>query len=184
MKFTVSYSYIRSLIRVIRVVYIMAISKDKKKEIVKKVSDAVKGSKSVVFVNFHGITVKDSTKVRKQLKTHDIKFLVAKKTLTERALKDAGIAGEMPALLGEIGLAYGADLIAPAREVFSFKKELDTKFGIVGGIFDGKFMNQSEMLSIATIPDQKTLYAQFVNLINSPIQGFVMALSEIAKSKS
>ena len=44
-------------------------------------------------------------------------------------------------------------------------------------------MNREEMVSIAQIPGLKTLQAQFVNLINSPIQGFVMALSEIAKKK-
>jgi ribosomal protein L10 len=39
------------------------------------------------------------------------------------------------------------------------------------------------MESIALIPSQKTLYAQFVNIINSPIQGFVVALNAIAEKK-
>ena len=45
-------------------------------------------------------------------------------------------------------------------------------------------MTLSEMVTIAQIPGLKTLQAQFVNLINSPIQGFVMALSQIAKQKA
>ena len=39
------------------------------------------------------------------------------------------------------------------------------------------------MISIASIPTLQVLYGQFVNLINSPIQGFAMVLSEIAKQK-
>ena len=40
------------------------------------------------------------------------------------------------------------------------------------------------MTAIATIPSQKTLQGMFVNVINSPIQGFVMALDQIAKKKT
>ena len=47
-----------------------------------------------------------------------------------------------------------------------------------------KFMSKEEMMGIALIPSQKTLHAMFVNVINSPIQGFVMALDQIAKKKA
>jgi ribosomal protein L10 len=40
------------------------------------------------------------------------------------------------------------------------------------------------MMAIALIPSQQTLYAQFVNVINSPIQGLVVALSKIAEKKT
>jgi len=42
-------------------------------------------------------------------------------------------------------------------------------------------MSKEEMVAIAAIPSQQTLYAQFVNIINSPIQGLVMSLDAIAK---
>ena len=38
-------------------------------------------------------------------------------------------------------------------------------------------------MEIAMIPSREVLYAQFVNLINSPIQQFVVVLDQIAKSK-
>ena len=39
------------------------------------------------------------------------------------------------------------------------------------------------MITIASIPGIKTLQAQFVQLINSPIQRFVLALNAIAEKK-
>ena len=45
-------------------------------------------------------------------------------------------------------------------------------------------MSKEEMMAIALIPSQQTLYAQFVNVINSPIQGLVMALDAVAKKKT
>jgi ribosomal protein L10 len=39
------------------------------------------------------------------------------------------------------------------------------------------------MMEIAMIPSREVLYAQFVNLINTPIQQFAVVLDQIAKNK-
>lgn len=161
----------------------MAINKEKKVEILSKLKKIVKDSASVVFINFHSLPVVESSAVRKALRAKGVGYTVAKKTLTKKAFSEAGLAGEMPELPGELGIVYGTDPIEGAREVYEFQKKLDKKISILGGVFEGKFMSQSEMLTISQIPGLKTLQAQFVNLINSPIQGFVMALNEIAKKK-
>ena len=162
----------------------MPIKKAQKAEIVKEFGEVIKKANSAVFVNFHGLNVAETTKLRRELRRKNIGYTVAKKTLAKRALDAAKIEGQMPELLGELGVAYGKDLIAPAREVWNFQKTHKENLEIVGGIFEGKYMDKIQMTAIATIPPMEVLYGQFVNLINSPIQGFVMALSEIAKSKA
>lgn len=162
----------------------MAVSKAVKKEALEKLGKIFKDSASVVFVNFHGLGANDTVDTRKALAAQGVGYMVAKKTLTRKALGDAGISGDMPALDGELAIAHGADQTAPAREIYQFQKKLEDKISILGGIFDGAFVSKEKMLIIAQIPGRKTLEAQFVNLINSPIQGFVMALSEIAKKKA
>ncbi|HEY1037296.1 MAG TPA: 50S ribosomal protein L10 [Candidatus Paceibacterota bacterium] len=161
----------------------MAISKDQKHAIVARVKDILADSKSVVFVNFHKLPVSESTTIRRELRSKDVQFTVAKKTLTKRALADASVTGEMPSLEGELALVYSADLLAPAREIYEFQKKFADRVSILGGVFNGEYKNKTEMESIANIPSQKTLYAQFVNVINSPIQGIVMALNGIAEKK-
>ena len=162
----------------------MAVSKEKKGEILSKLKKIVKDSASIVFINFHSLPVTESSAIRKALRAKGVGYTVAKKSLTKKALSDGGIDGTMPEMPGELGIVYGADPIEGARGVYEFQKKLDKKIQIVGGVFENKFMNQAEMLVISQIPGLKTLQAQFVNLINSPIQGFVMALNEIAKKKS
>lgn len=162
----------------------MSISKNKKKEIVEKVSTLLKDSKSVVFFNFKGFNVKNTIEMRRALRELNVGYLVTKKTLAKRAFDEAKIEGTMPVIVGETAMAYGADLIAPAREVYNFQKKYKGNLAIVGGIFDGRYMNQDEMMALALIPSQQTLYAQFVNVINSPIQGLVVALDAIAKTKT
>ena len=161
----------------------MAITKAQKQTIFDETKSALEGSNSAVFVNFHGLTVDKVDALRSKLYEEGIGYKVVKKTLLRRALESMSYEGEIPALEGEIALAYGEDLTAPAREVYAFHEENKDRLQIVGGVFEGKFQNQSEMTEIATIPSVPVLRGMFVNVINSPIQGFVVALSRIAESK-
>lgn len=161
----------------------MAITKEKKKEILEKVRTAVDGAQSVVFVNFNGLNVSDTTELRSVLRNEGVGYTVAKKTLIGRALDNKDIKGERPEFEGELAIAYGEDLLAPAREIHTFSKKHKDNIAILGGIFEGEYKSKDEMLAIATIPPLQTLRAQFVNVINSPIQGFVMAVNAIADKK-
>lgn len=160
----------------------MPISKEKKKELLTKLK-TVASAKSLAFVNFHGLTVADSTELRRKLRETGVSYLVAKKTIARKALAESGISGSLPELSGELALAWSEDLLAPAREVFAFQKKFDNRISLLGGAFEGKFIGAEEIKVLALIPSRETLLAQFVNLINSPIQGLVMALDGVAKKK-
>ncbi len=161
----------------------MAISKQKKTDIVKKVKEDLSKAKTIVFVNFHGLPVVTTTAMRKSLRDKNVGYVVAKKTLIGLAFKDMAVEGQMPELPGEIALAYSEDMLEPAKGVYEYQKKNAEMVRIVGGVFLGKFVDALKMMSIATIPPREVLYGQFVNLINSPIQGLVMALDAIARKK-
>jgi large subunit ribosomal protein L10 len=117
------------------------------------------------------------------LKDENVGLFVAKKSWMVKAFEGSKATGVMPDLDGEVALAYGDDIVAPAREIYAFQKEYKDAIKIIGGVFEGVFTDAAHMVSIAAIPPQKTLYAMFVNVINSPIQGLVIGLDEIAKKK-
>lgn len=157
--------------------------KSTKEEMIKGLEKAVKDSGSVVFVNFHGLKVSDETALRRELRNQGVDYKVSRKTLLKRAL--AGKAeGEIPELSGEVAIAYSVDQVAGAREVYNFQKNHKVALNILGGIFNGKFLDSASMTEIAMIPSREVLYAQFVNLINSPLQRFAVVLDQIANSKS
>jgi len=161
----------------------MPITKEKKVAILGKLKEVVENSNTMVFVNFHGLTVLEMMALRRDLKESEVNFLVSKKTLVTKVLKESKTKGEMPALPGEISLAWGADILEPARKIFTNEKKLKNKISILGGIFQGSYMDKVQMTEIAQIPPRQTLLAQFVNIINSPIQGLVVGLSKIAEKK-
>ncbi len=162
----------------------MALTKQKKSELLKGFEKITKDSGSIVFVHARGLSVANTTTLRNALHAAGASFKVVKKTLLKRALASAGITGDMPTMDGEIAVAYSADLTAPAREVWSFAKKFEDKMAMTGGVFEGRFMNKEEITAIATIPPTPVLRGMFVNVINSPIQGLVIALSKIAEQKA
>lgn len=162
----------------------MPITKQKKQEIISDITTLVKDATSLVFVKFSKLTVKDVNALRRGLDKEGVGYKVVKKTLMKRMLDTKGIAGELPTLPGEIALAYGKDSLAPAREIYTFHTTHKDTVEIVGGVFEGVFKSKEEMIALATIPSLDALRGMFVNIINSPIQRFAIALSEIAKQKA
>ncbi len=164
----------------------MALSKNKKKEVLEKVSKIAAESASMVFVNFHGLPVAETTALRRDLRAQGVGYTVAKKTLVRKALTDGKkLGGTMPELTGEVAIAYTiGDVLAPAREVYAFEKKHEGKLSILGAVFESAYIGRDATLNLATIPSRQQLLGMLVNIINSPIQRAVIALSEIAKIKT
>jgi len=160
----------------------VAITKQKKTETIAKLEAVKASSEALVFVHFEKLTLAETTAMRKELRDKDVGYFVAKKTLMKRVLGDA-YTGTMPALNGEIAVAYSVDAIAPAQSLKGFTEKYKDKVQIVGGVFEGAFQSQAEMIEIASIPSLQVLRGMFVNVINSPIQGLAVALHALAEKK-
>lgn len=161
----------------------MAISKAKKEEVLNRLTTVRDESETIVFVHYQGLSVAETTKMRQDLRDRGVGYFVAKKTLMDRAFADT-FSGTKPELDGEIAVAYSSDAITPAQAVREYVDMFKNNVSIVGGIFQGTYKDATEMNEIATIPPLPTLRGMFVNVINSPIQGLVISLNQIAEKKS
>ncbi len=158
------------------------LQKSKKETIIKDLEGAIADSKSLVFVNFHGLKVSDETALRQDLRKEGVGYRVSRKTLLKRAL--AGKAeGEIPELTGEVAIAYSQDETASPREVYNFQKTHKGMLNILGGIFEGKFIGGERMMEIATIPSREVLLSKIAFLLKSPMQRLAIAVNEVAKKK-
>ena len=159
----------------------MALTKQQKQDVLTKLQDIVKGAKTLVFANFKGLTVAEQSELRKALRAQDVGYTVAKKTLIKRALNEAAFEGTPGDFAGELAVAYGADELAPARELAVFVKKFPEKLTFLGGVFGNRHVNAQEITDIAAIPGMDALRAQFVQLINSPRQRFAVVLNAKAE---
>ncbi len=156
--------------------------KSKKEKIIKDLEGAIKGSESLVFVNFHGLKVNDETVLRRNLRKEGVGYKVSRKTLLTRALKGKA-EGEIPELSGEVAIAYSKDEIASPREIYNFQKTHKGLLSILGGIFEGKFVPKEMMMELAMIPTREVLLSKLAFLLQSPMQRLAIAVNEVLKKK-
>ena len=155
----------------------MAITREKKEEVVKKVDGLLADASTLVFAQFKKLPVNEQSALRRALRAQEVGYAVVKKTLLKRALGSHGFTGQLPPLEGEVALVYGKDELAPARELAVFVKKFPEQLAFAGGVFGGAYQSAKEMTSIAAIPGMQTLRAQFVQLINSPRQRLAVVLN-------
>ena len=159
----------------------MAITKQKKTEIITRIEAGLKEAETVTFVNFHGLTVSEVTMLRKNLRDVGVKYYVAKKTLVKRALDAQKVTGTQPELAGELALAWSDDAVASAKGVFEFQKTHKDKVALMGGVYQGAYMSKEEITTLASIPSMLGLRTQFVGMLNGSIASFVRVIDAKAK---
>ena len=160
----------------------MALTRQKKEEIIKNVTPAIKNATSVVFVKFHGFSVFHANEMRRALREKEVAYTVVKKTLLKRALKSAGILGALPPIEGKIAVAYGKDVVEPAKSVALYVKKFGEMIEMLGGILENRYLSQEEIKALAAIPSRQTLLAQLVRVMNAPISQTVRTLHEVSRS--
>lgn len=150
-----------------------------KAEIVSSIADQFRGMKGAVFTSVAGYTMEDADKLRAKGREAGVKSFVAKKTLLERALKEAGVEVDISGLEGSILTSVGAeDEVSAAKLMASFIKEKkDTPMQLVGGILEGKLMDAASVKTLAKLPGKQELLGQLVGTLNAPISGFVNVLA-------
>lgn len=153
----------------------MPISRKKKEEIVAKVEDGLKTAESVVFVGFKGMKLGDQNAMRRELRAKGVSYYVAKKSLVERALASKNVTGTMPASKGETALVWSKDPIAAAKGIYEFSKKFKDSLTLFGGIYQGAYQSQSEIMVLATIPSREELYSKFVGMLQATYGGVVRA---------
>ena len=152
-----------------------------KQPVVEEIKENIKDAKSVVLVDYRGLTVDQDTQLRKQLREAGVVYKVYKNTLVKRAIAGTEFEPMTDMLEGPTAIAICAtDATAPARVISNFAKTapaLEIKAGVVEGIaYDAKGME-----SIAKIPSREELLSKLLGSIQSPITNFARVMNQLAE---
>ena len=154
----------------------MAVSKAKKQEIIKELSDKLAKQKSLVFADLSGLKVKDLSDLKKRLRENKAEFKVAKKTLIGIALKERKIDADVKTMAGEIALIFAfGDETGGAKAAYEFARD-SKNLKIIGGWLEGKMMSADEIVALAKLPSRNQLYANLVGCLSSPIRGLASVM--------
>ena len=152
----------------------MAITRQKKEEILQALVESFGKSKSIVFAANNGLTVSEISELRKILADNGISFKVAKKNLILLACTENNIEGVTKEMLdGPVGAACSfEDEVAAAKTLATFAKK-HKRLVLVSGVMDGKAMSQQQVNALSQLPSKEELLAKFMGSLQAPLSGFV-----------
>ena len=162
----------------------MSANLELKKELVEGIKSELSTAKSIIFVDYRGITVSEDTAMRKEFRENGVTYKVFKNRLLMRALNDLGITDYDPKMFeGTTAVAFAADEIAPAKVFCKNQKELN-KMSVKFGIVDGKIMDANQVEELAKIPSKDVLVAMLLGTLNAPVAALARALNAIAEKQN
>lgn len=154
----------------------MALSKERKEELVAQYSTLLQESKGVVFAEYRGLTNQQLNKLRRSVRDANGAFHVAKLTLLKRAMEEAGYT--IPDDLNSVPIGVGfalEDMPSLAKALKEFAKGNDL-MTIRGGQMGGATMSMAQIEAIADLPPLDVLRAQLIGMLDAPAANLVGVL--------
>ena len=158
----------------------MAKGEELKKPIVEEIQSCIKDAKSVVVVDYRGLTVEQDTNLRNELRKNGVKYMVVKNTTLRLVFKELGMEGLDDIFKGPTAVAFSDDVIAPAKVLSKFAEEYEP-LEIKGGIVEGRVADKAEIDALAKVPDKETLYSQVVYGLLFPFTKLAMLVKAVAE---
>lgn len=154
-------------------------AKPEKIKAVSELKELMENTSSVFVTEYTGLSVRDITALRKNLRENSVKYIVAKNTLMRIAAKETGYENIVDYLQGQTALAFGGDDPAIAAKVLydSFK---DIKKPVIRAfVFDGQLYNGNEITRLADLPSREVLLSQIVSSVEAPISNIISSLDAV-----
>jgi len=150
----------------------LAISKDRKEELVGIYGELLGQATGFVLADYKGISVKQVNTMREKLRDVDGAYMIVKNTLFKLALKEAGWPIPDNMLLGPTGVIFGAtNFPAVAKVTLGFVKDYENLFTIKGGVMAGQILTGKQVDAVSSLPSLDELRAQLIGLITQPATG-------------
>lgn len=158
----------------------MALTKNKKYEVVDDIAQLLGESKLTVVTAYQGTPVKALQQLRRQAKDNGTVVRVVKNRLVIKALQDTPSLKEVSTeeLKGMLLYAFNdQDEVAPAQAIANFAKTQPT-LEFVGAITaEGQFIGSEDVKVLANLPSKEQLRAMLVGTLAAPLSGFVGVMS-------
>lgn len=157
----------------------MAITRDKKNELVAEMGELIASAKAIVFASYDGLSVADAQKLRAQAREAGVTIRVIKNRLVRVAMSqnDTYKNTDVAILNGQLLYALSnEDEVAPAKVLSTFAKTNDA-LRIEGGFSnEGALLSAADVTSLASLPSKNQLLGEVIAQLLSPVHDITGAL--------
>ena len=156
----------------------MAISRERKKELVSKYESWLKDSEAVVLAEYSGLDMPTIDKLRTELREAGAEFHIIKNTLAKVAFTNAGFEFPAEYFIGStaIGIAF-EDPPVVAKAIADLEKSTDF-VKIKGGYLGKDLVSADEIKRLAELPPLPIVRGQLLGTIMAPASQLTRVIAE------
>ena len=150
-----------------------------KSEIVSQIKDKLSRAKSVVIVDYRGLTVSEVTELRNNMRAAGVEYKVLKTTMMSRACEELGITGVEEHLSGPSAFCFGYDDPVSAPKIMKEFSEKVNKTEIKGGIMDNAAIDNKVVEKLASTPSKEVLLTRLMWSITGSVRSLAIGLNAV-----
>jgi large subunit ribosomal protein L10 len=160
----------------------LAITKQRKEEVLETYRDWLKRSQAVILVEYTGATMKNMDGIRSRIRESGGEFHVVKNTLVRRVLSDNG--WNLPegyfAKSTAVSFAF-SDPAATAKALSDATKGMEF-VKVKGGFMAGQALSPAQVKALSELPPLPVVRAQLLGVLQAPAGKLVRTIAEPARS--
>lgn len=153
--------------------------KAQKIEIVEDLARRIARARMALLSEHHGISVAESTELRRRLRAARGELKIVKNTLFRRALRETPFAPLGEKLGGPVGVVLSYDEPVTLLKAFNAATpDLKDKLQIRAAMLDGQVLGPAEIEELAKLPPREELLGRLLALLKAPAERLVRVLNE------
>lgn len=142
----------------------MGMSRTEKQTEVQELNERFSNDELIVVTHYSGMTVKELTELRSELRKNGAYFKVTKNTLAKLAIKGTKFEGTADLFKGPTGVASSQDPVAAAKVAYQIAKA-NKNFIIIGGALGANLLDTAGVEALAQLPSLDEIRSKLVGLL-------------------
>ena len=159
----------------------MAVSRERKEEVLATYADWMKKSQAVILVEYTGVKMKALDGIRAKIRESGGEFHVVKNTLARRMFADQGMALPQDYLVKSTAVSFAfTDPASTAKALTEATKGIEF-IKVKGGFMAGQALNSAQVKALAEMPPLPVVRAQLLGVLQAPASKLVRTIAEPAR---
>ncbi len=159
----------------------MAVSRERKEQVLAMYSEWLKKSQAVILVEYTGLKMKDLDNIRAKVRESGGEFHVLKNTLARRAFAEHGMSLPAEFLVKSTAVSFAFSDPASTAKALNDATKGNEFVKVKGGFMSGQVLNAAQVKALADMPPLPVVRAQLLGVLQAPAGKLVRTLAEPAR---
>jgi large subunit ribosomal protein L10 len=159
----------------------LAVSKERKEEVLATYDEWLKKSQAVIVVEYTGAKMKNLDGIRAKVRESGGEFHVLKNTLARRAFADNGMSLPKEYLVKSTAVSFAFSDPALTAKALNDAMKGNEFIKVKGGFMSGQVLSSAQVKALADMPPLPVVRAQLLGVLQAPAGKLVRTLAEPAR---